>query len=207
MLNTSHRRLRMLWITHVRLLAQVLHEIICDESVAAFDVPQIRKGVAQLLRYMARSFDTTVSKMEDPGNLSQYYVPEFATMAFAMAERFISRFGFEGDEDTAFRHDLFEALDLLHCSMIAAPGYGSSPYDAPEFLGGDPSEYGIGTRTKHIQVLELNSECRHAFGCNLKRYQDDQAGYYYEFPTIADEDRFVPTRPNTPDPENTELAL
>ncbi|KAK7020854.1 hypothetical protein R3P38DRAFT_3548113, partial [Favolaschia claudopus] len=120
-----------------------------------------------------------VSEIEGHGNLSRYYVPDFATMAFAMAEQFLSRFGFEGDEDAAFRHDLFEALDLLQCRMIAASGYASSPYDAPEFLGGDPSEYGIGTRTKHIQVVELDSEFRHAFGCNVKRYQASMSFLQY----------------------------
>ncbi|KAK7029061.1 hypothetical protein R3P38DRAFT_2524740 [Favolaschia claudopus] len=200
MLNTPYKRLRRLWITHVRLLAQELHEIICDQPLAASNVPQIRRGVARLLRYMARLlyFHCSAADTADHGNLSRYHVPDFATLAFAMAERFISRFEFEGDEDAAFRHDLFEALDLLQCSMIAASGYASSPYDAPEFLSGDPSEYSIGTRTKHIQVVELDSEFRHAFGCNLKRYQEAQAGFY-EFPRIPDEDRFVPTRPNTPD--------
>ncbi|KAJ7833702.1 hypothetical protein B0H14DRAFT_3871564 [Mycena olivaceomarginata] len=78
-----------------------------------------------------------------------------ATKINKTAEYFVSYSGFAGDEDPAFREDIFDALSLLQCSMIASPVYLLSPHETPGFntLSADPTMYGVGVNTKANQAF------------------------------------------------------
>ncbi|KAJ6456746.1 hypothetical protein C8R45DRAFT_943566 [Mycena sanguinolenta] len=96
----------------------------------------------------------------DSGLLSQYYIPGFATIIFAIMEHFVSDFagGFAGNDDSVFREEIFEAILFLQCSMVAAPGYLLSPHEAPGFntASADPMVYGLSAHCRRSQM-----ECRH----------------------------------------------
>lgn len=146
---------------------------------------------------------TKINKTVESEALSQYYVPAFATMTFAMAEYFVSYSGFAGDEDPAFREDIFDALSLLQCSMIASPVYLLSPHETPGFntLSADPTMYGVGINTKANQVREvkLDGMLAHQFGSGLIRYEPELGNLAYQLPMCGPDESFVPTRANTPD--------
>jgi hypothetical protein len=146
---------------------------------------------------------TKINIPRDTELFPQYHVPGFATMAFAMAEHFVSYSGFTGDEDPVFREDIFDAVSLLQYSMIASPVYLLSPHDAPGFntSSADPTIYGVGTDTKLNQVEELrmNGQLAHQFGSGSIRYEPELGDSAYQVPVCKPEERFVATRPNTPE--------
>ncbi|KAJ7929438.1 hypothetical protein B0H13DRAFT_2310585 [Mycena leptocephala] len=122
------RRPDTLWVLHVRSLVQALHDTANDREFDELEFhvqTQIRVAVRDILSNMITFGATKIDVAVDSGLLSQYYLPGFATMTFAMVEHFVSYCGFTGDEDPVFREDIFDTLSLLQCSMVASPGYAS----------------------------------------------------------------------------------
>ncbi|KAJ7865739.1 hypothetical protein B0H14DRAFT_3597932 [Mycena olivaceomarginata] len=196
----------MLWVSHVRAPLQAIHDSTMDREFDELEMnlrTQLRASVRDILSNMIILGATKVSAASDTALLSAYYVPGFATMTFAMVEHFVSYSGFTGDEDPVFREGIFDALSLLQCSMVAAPGYLSSPHEAPGFnaVSADPMIYGVGNHTKVNQAAEMrcNGELVHRFGSGLLRYEPELGDGAYQFPVCKLEDRLVVTRPNTPD--------
>ncbi|KAJ7502079.1 hypothetical protein B0H11DRAFT_2188602 [Mycena galericulata] len=196
------RRLDALWVSHVRALLQVLHDTVDDKQFAEMELnmqARLRYIVRETLSNMIMLGATNTSADSD---LSQYYIPSFATMAFAMTEYFVSYCGFTGDEDPIFREDIFDALSLLQCSMVASPTYTFSSPDAPGFstLYANPMIYGVGKHTKMQQVEEITKygSLLHQFGSGLARYELGLGGSAYQLLPCKPEDIFVATRPSTP---------
>ncbi|KAJ7939476.1 hypothetical protein B0H13DRAFT_1850771 [Mycena leptocephala] len=194
------RRLDTLWVSRVRSPVQALHEMAKNREFDELESniqTQMRGIVQDILSDMIILGATKINE-EDSDSLSQYYVPGFATMTFAMMERFVSYSGFTDDDDPVFREDIFDVLSLLQCSMVSSPGYLFRPHDAPGFdaISADPTLYGVSLNTKLDQVREIGSNGRliHQFGSGLPRYEPDSA---YTFPVCKPEDMFVATRPNT----------
>lgn len=129
----------------------------------------------------------------DPSNPSQYYVPGFGALIFAMTEQFVMLCGFEGDEDEPSRESMFRALALLQYAMVIHPDYASTPVEAPGYSSAhvDPFFYGVGTRTKERQIAEAreNGHLLHQFGENLLRYNRVLGSRAYQPPNCPSEER------------------
>ncbi|KAJ7798363.1 hypothetical protein B0H14DRAFT_2617944 [Mycena olivaceomarginata] len=185
------------------LCSKRLHETANDRAFDELDSniqTQMRQTLREILSNMMSFFmelivfgATKINIPRDTELFPQYHVPGFATMAFAMAEHFVSYSGFTGDEDPVFREDIFDAVSLLQCSMIASPGFNTS--------SADPTIYGVGTDTKLNQVEELrtNGQLAHQFGSGSIRYEPELGDSAYQVPVCKPEERFVATRPNTPE--------
>ncbi|KAJ7921304.1 hypothetical protein B0H13DRAFT_2318655 [Mycena leptocephala] len=115
------RYLDSLWISHVRSLAQVIHDCTFGRDVTQIPIDmmkQLRAGVQTAVSNMARhpSLRVATHQDTDPSAVSEYYVPSFATLTFFMMEWFVNLIGFDGDEDHA---------------MIVRSDYYRVPLDAP----------------------------------------------------------------------------
>ncbi|KAJ7029779.1 hypothetical protein C8F04DRAFT_1187455 [Mycena alexandri] len=146
---------------------------------------------------------TKISVESDPSNPSQYYVPGFGAMMFAMAEQFVVLCGYEGDEDVPSREGIFRAVALLQHAMVIHPDYATTPVEAPGYSSAqaDPFFYGVGTRTKERQIREIldHGHLLHRFGDNLLRYDHTLGSRAYRIPTCTSEERIfdnsLPYRP------------
>ncbi|KAJ7939261.1 hypothetical protein B0H13DRAFT_2532645, partial [Mycena leptocephala] len=184
---------------------QALHDTVEDRQFTELELniqAKLRVLVRETLSNMIMLGATKINGSVD-SDLSRYYIPSFATMAFAMAEHFVSYSGFTGDEDPVFREDIFDALSLLQCSMVASSTYLLFPPDALGFntLYANPMIYGVGTHTKVQQVEEItkHGSLLHQFGSGLARYEPGLGDSVYKLPLCKPEDMFVATRPNTPE--------
>ncbi|KAJ6610388.1 hypothetical protein B0H10DRAFT_1953881 [Mycena sp. CBHHK59/15] len=178
--------LDILWVSHIRCLAQALHEVLGSrqaESLPADVLGRLRGGLKVLLSNMILLGSTKVCAV---GNASmvEYYIPGTATMTFAMAECFAEWFGYTGDDLADDRNGLFNALAVLQFHMILCPDYIHHGIDAHGFSSNtiSPSAYGVGQRTKADQVHQAREGVLHKFGAQL-------------FPV---DEMFIPTRSNTP---------
>ncbi|KAJ7206432.1 hypothetical protein C8J57DRAFT_1541356 [Mycena rebaudengoi] len=199
-------KLELLWVTHVRGLAQAIHKISSRHAVERIPplvISDLRGAVKVLISNMILLGSTKVSASVDQDSLEQYHVPGTCTLTFAMAEIFIARFGFEGDEDSTSRLQVFEALSLLHWAMIIQRDFRHSSYN---FLGynvdtTDPSVYSVGQRTMRRLTASVHDGNLHNFGEGLARYSNPEDGVpVYNFREVPEDEKFVRTRSNTPEP-------
>ncbi|KAJ7032692.1 hypothetical protein C8F04DRAFT_1184659 [Mycena alexandri] len=183
--------LRALWVSQVRNLCQGIHETMGGRIFTEFPAPlrnELRVAVKILLSNIILIGATKISVESDPSNPSQYYVPGFGAMMFAMAEQFVVLCGYEGDEDVPSREGIFRAVALLQHAMVIHPDYATTPVEAPGYSSAqaDPFFYGVGTRTKERQIREIldHGHLLHRFGDNLLRY-DHTLGSRTDFRQLA----------------------
>ncbi|KAF7358254.1 hypothetical protein MVEN_00874400 [Mycena venus] len=199
------RCLDSMWISHVRMLAQALHEALYERNMDTLPfelVKQARIGVGVLLSNMVLLGSTQVSHTADPGSLSHYHIPPFATLCFVMAEKFVQQVGFDGDKVAADRESIFAALNTFQLAMIVCSEYLTTPCDAPgfSFNSVDPFVYGVGNHTKPQQAYEVETSgwLAHQFGTGLERYKGTLGTTAYRFPVCPPQYRIVETAPNSP---------
>ncbi|KAJ7022859.1 hypothetical protein C8F04DRAFT_1194127 [Mycena alexandri] len=188
--------LRALWVSQVRNLCQGIHETMGGRIFTEFPAPlrnELRVAVKILLSNIILIGATKISVESDPSNPSQYYVPGFGAMMFAMAEQFVVLCGYEGDEDVPSREGIFRAVALLQHAMVIHPNYATTPVEAPGYSSAqaDPFFYGVGTRTKERQIREIldHGHLLHRFGDNLLRYDHTLGSRAYRIPTCTSEER------------------
>ncbi|KAJ7019815.1 hypothetical protein C8F04DRAFT_1275805 [Mycena alexandri] len=188
--------LRALWVSQVRNLCQGIHETMGGRIFTEFPAPlrnELRVAVKILLSNIILIGATKISVESDPSNPSQYYVPGFGAMMFAMAEQFVVLCGYEGDEDVPSREGIFRAVALLQHAMVIHPDYATTPVEAPGYSSAqaDPFFYGVGTRTKERQIREIldHGHLLHRFGDNLLRYDHTLGSRAYRIPTCTSEER------------------
>ncbi|KAJ6619575.1 hypothetical protein B0H10DRAFT_2216636 [Mycena sp. CBHHK59/15] len=179
--------LDILWVSHIRCLAQALHEVLGSrqaESLPADVLGRLRGGLKVLLSNMILLGSTKVGAVGNAG-MVEYYIPGTATMMFAMAECFVEWFGYTGDDLADDQNGLFDALAVLQSHMILRPDYIHHGIDAHGFSSNtiSPSTYGVGQRTKVDQVHQAREGVLHKFGARL----------------LPVDEMFIPTRSNTPD--------
>ncbi|KAJ7258123.1 hypothetical protein C8J57DRAFT_1234295 [Mycena rebaudengoi] len=199
-------KLELLWVTHVRGLAQAIHEISscrAVERIPPLVISDLRGAVKVLISNMILLGSTKVSASADQDSLEQYHIPGTCTLTFAMAENFVACFSFEGDEDSTGRLQVFEALSLLHRAMIIRRDFRHSSYN---FLGynvdtTDPSVYGVGQRTTRRLTASVRDGNLHNFGEGLARCSNPEDRVpVYNFREVPEDEKFVRTRSNTPEP-------
>ncbi|KAJ7175540.1 hypothetical protein C8R46DRAFT_1030585 [Mycena filopes] len=138
-----------------------------------------------------------VTPEPDPFNHTQYYIPGFATLSFAMAEHFVLLAGFDGDDNVSVRESIFQALPLLQYAMVAFPNYTCSPVEAPGYTirDADPYFYGVGVSTKEQQVQEVlvNGQLAHQFGADLLRYNCALGSQAYRVPIVPSSEHILET--------------
>ncbi|KAJ7020782.1 hypothetical protein C8F04DRAFT_1196205 [Mycena alexandri] len=182
--------LRALWVSQVRNLCQGIHETMGGRIFTEFPAPlrnELRVAVKILLSSIILIGATKISVESDPSNPSQYYVPGFGAMMFAMAEQFVVLCGYEGNEDVPSREGIFRAVALLQHAMVIHPDYATTPVEAPGYSSAqaDLFFYGVGTRTKERQIREIldHGHLLHRFGDNLLRYDHTLGSRAYRIPT------------------------
>ncbi|KAJ6627305.1 hypothetical protein B0H10DRAFT_1941429 [Mycena sp. CBHHK59/15] len=195
--------LNILWVSHIRCLAQALHEVLGSrqaESLPADVLGCLRGGLKVLLSNMILLGSTKVGAVGNAG-MVEYYIPGTATMTFAMAECFVEWFGYTGDDLADDRNGLFDALAVLQSHMILRPDYIHHGIDAPGFSSNtiNPSAYGVGQRTKADQVHQAREGVLYKFGVRLRRYHPELGDVCYKIPVVPADEMFIPTRSNTPD--------
>ncbi|KAJ6614260.1 hypothetical protein B0H10DRAFT_1950774 [Mycena sp. CBHHK59/15] len=195
--------LDILWVSHIRCLAQALHEVLGSrqaESLPADVLGRLRGGLKVLLSNMILLGSTKVGAVGNAG-MVEYYIPGTATMTFAMAECFVEWFGYTGDDLADDRNGLFDALAVLQSHMILRPDYIHHGIDAHGFSLNtiSPSTYGVGQRTKADQVHQAREGVLHKFGARLRRYHPELGDVCYKIPVVPADEMFIPTRSNTPD--------
>ncbi|KAJ6624485.1 hypothetical protein B0H10DRAFT_1943094 [Mycena sp. CBHHK59/15] len=136
--------LDILWVSHIRCLAQALHEVLGSHTLGS----------------------TKVGAVGNAG-MVEYYIPGTATMTFAMAECLWS--GSDTRETPCRRSEwLVDALAVLQSHMILRPAY-IHHESMPRFSSNtiSPSAYGVGQRTKADQVHQAREGVLHKFGARL----------------------------------------
>ncbi|KAJ6447871.1 hypothetical protein C8R47DRAFT_1085150 [Mycena vitilis] len=192
------QRLDSLWSSHIRGLAQAIHEILHGRDAALLP-PELlgilRISVQVLISNMVVLGATRVNAGDSLDPISSYHIPPFATMCFFMVEKFVNLVGFIGDDDEISRNDLFSTMDIFLHAMVTRSDYSSAPVDAPgyESASADPFEYGVGHHTKSLQAHEVRSSGRlaHHFGRALSRYEPELGASGYRFPVCPTQFRIV----------------
>ncbi|KAJ7608267.1 hypothetical protein DFH06DRAFT_1347035 [Mycena polygramma] len=153
------QRLDSLWSSHIRGLAQAIHEILHGRDAALLP-PEllgiVRISVQVLISNMVLLGATRVNADETLDPISNYHIPPFATMCFFMVEKFVNLVGFIGDDDVHSRHELFATMDIFLHAMVTRSDYTSAPVDAPgyESASADPFDYGfVAAVALHITLV------------------------------------------------------
>ncbi|KAJ6592942.1 hypothetical protein B0H19DRAFT_1055603 [Mycena capillaripes] len=183
------RYLNSMWGSHVRGLAQAVHESVFLRNIEELPedfLKQIRAGVTIMITNMISLGTKDIDVASAHPRVPSLYVPPFATLSFAMLEKFIDLVGF---------------VELQH-AMVSQSSYLRYPVDAPGFSfdSTDPFHYGVGNHTKPSQILQIQEtgRLRHRFGADFLRYDPALGPAAYKFPACPPEYRMVRTRPNTP---------